>query len=235
MSQEERQDLTYSINWEVATWNYIVESNPTGINLSNAEERAPWLAGLVSLALSALEGFAQIDSIDVSTESKGEDAFNIKSGTIENLKLLDVFLRSTLDVSEVDAWLSLKCLRINTDGLPEEFLIPNSGRLSVDNNINKHGSLKQGLVRVYFNFESNIYSPIARSDNRALAALNAPRLRKFLHRLAEIPSLKLDYIDDPVGQIKEAKRYGVVDDYGYKMPDDPRAFEELLKRESVSW
>ena len=188
MSQEEIQELTYSTNWEIASWNYIVESNPRGINLFNAKERAPWLAGLVSIALSALEGFAQVDEIDVTTDSKGEDAFHIKSSTIQNLNLLDIFLHSTLDVSEVDVWLSAKCLRINANGSQEEFVIPNNGRLSIYNNLSKHSSIEHGLVRVYFNLETNIYSPIARSDNRVLAALNAPRLQRFLHRLASIPS-----------------------------------------------
>lgn len=235
MSQEDLNELTYSNNWEIATWYYKVASSPIGINLYNAQERAPWLAELVSRSLGALDGFAQVDSIEVSTDSRGELSFHVESDTAENLRLLDSFLRSTLDVCQVDAWLSLKCIRINTDGSSEEFLIPNNGRLSVENNLSEHRSTKHGLVSVFFNFETNIYSPIARLDNRALAALNAPRLRNFLCRLSAIPSLELDYIDDPVGQIEEARRYGIVDDYGYKMPDDPAAFEELLKRESATW
>lgn len=235
MSQEDLNELTYSNGWEVATWFYKVASSPIGINLYNAQERAPWLAELVSRALGALDGFAQVDSIEVTTDSRGELSFHVESDTAENLRLLDSFLRSTLDVCQVDAWLNLKCVRINAGGSPEEFLIFNSGKLSVENNLSEYGSTKHGLASVSFSFESNIYSPIARCDNRALAALNAPRLRNFLYRLAAIPSLELDYIDDPVGQIKHAKQYGVVDGYGYKMPDDPSAFAELLKRESATW
>lgn len=235
MSQEDPSELTYSNNWEVATWFYKVASNPTGISLCNAQERAPWLAELVSRVLGALDGFAQVDSIEVSTDSRGELSFHVESDTAENLRLLDSFLRSALDVCQVDTWLSLKCVRINAAGSTEEFLIPNNGKLSVENNLSEYGSTKHGLASVSFSFETNIYSPIARFDNRALAAINAPRLRNFLCRLAAIPTLELDYIDDPVGQIKHAKQYGVVDDYGYKMPDDARNFEELLKRESAIW
>lgn len=234
MSQGESAEPTYTKSWDIATWHYIVETNPVGIDLYNPSERAPWLAKVISCALDAVSGFAQINSIDVTSDSEGEHCFSIKFVTPGDLIRLDSFLRSTLDVAEVHALLSLCCIRLNDDGLPEEFFIHNKGWLSFINNISKYGSETDGLLRVSFNFESDIYSPIATGDNRTLAALNSPRLRKFLHRLEGIPSLKLDEIDDPAGYIERAKRYGVVDQYGFKMPDDPRAFEEMLKSESAT-
>ncbi len=233
MSQEATVEVTYIRNREIATWHYTVDSNPPGINLANAEERAPWLANLVFCALNALEGFAQANRIWVSTDTEGERSFTITSSAPQDLDRLDSFLRSKPDVSDVTAWLSLKCIQLDEKGLPEDFFIHNNGWLFIVNNMGKCRSTEDGLFRVSFNFETDIYSPIADFDNRTLAALNAPRLRKFLHRLEEIPSLKFDEIDDPVGHIEEAKKYGVVDRYGFKMPDDPSAFEEMLQRESA--
>ena len=235
MSQKEHTEPTYIKNREIAAWYYTIDANPPGVDLYNAEERAPWFANLVSCVLSALTGFAQANSIEVTTDSQGEDSFAVQSDTVADLQRLDSFLKSTLDVARVKAWLSLKCVQINDGGVSEDFFIHNNGWLSIENNISKHGSVEEGLICVCFDLESNIYSPIARFDNRALAALNAPRLRNFLHCLEAISSLKFKAIDDPVGHIKAAERYGVVDRYGFKMPDDPSAFEELLKREAATW
>lgn len=234
MSQEEAEKLTYIRNWEVATWQYSIKENPPGVDLYNADARASWLANITSYILSSLEGFAKVGIIDVTTDSRGESSFRTIPDTPENQMCLDSFLKATQDVSEITMWLSLKCIHINPNGLPEDVLLANNGWIFVDNNISKYGNTEEGLICISFNLETNIYSPVANGDNRVLAALNAPRLRKFLRLLSEIPSIRLDEIDDPAGFIKTAKRYGVVDCYGYKMPDDPHAFEELLKHESAS-
>lgn len=235
MSQEEAEKLTYIRNWEVATWHYSMKESPPGVDLYNTAARASWLANVTSYILNSLEGFAKVGIIDVTTDSKGEGSFRAISDTPENKMCLDSFLKATHDVSEITMWLSLKCIHINMNGLPEEVLLANNGWIFVDNNISEYGNPEEGLICIAFNLETNIYSPIANGDNRALAALNAPKLRKFLRLLSEIPSIKFDEIDDPVGFIKTARRYGVVDCYGYKMPDDPRAFEELLNSESSTY
>ncbi len=234
MCAEQFTEYTYIKDREVATWFYTVNTNPPDVNLLNAAERAHWLANLVSILVNALDDFAQIDSIEVATSSLGEDGLSVSSDEKEELKRVDTFLRSTLDVRNINMWLSLKCAQMGTDGILEEFLIHGNGWLSIEINVGDGDFVGSSLACVAFNLETNIYSPIAKKDNRSLAAINAPRLRNFLHRLASIPSLKFDRIDDPVGYIKAAEKYGVVDSYGFKMPDDPQAFEAILKRESAN-
>lgn len=235
MGQDASKKLTYIRNWDIASWHYVVSENPPGIDLYNARERASWLAETTLYILSALEGFAEVGMIDVITDSKGEGSFSTTSDASEDRIQLDSFLRTTQDVSDIELWLGLKCIHLNKDGLPEEILIANNGWVFISNNISKYGTIEDGLIQISFHLETNIYSPVTEGDNRTLAALNAPRLRKFLRLLSEIPSIKFDKIDDPVGFIKTAERYGAVDCYGYKMPDDPRAFEELLNSESSTY
>lgn len=236
MNQEKTQEETYSTRWEVAAWHYKVESNPPGINPCNNSDRAPWLADLTSRVLSALGEFAQVDSIDVSTDAYGEDSFNIQPDTAEDRRKLDAFLRATTDVSDIDIWLGLKCVQLNEKNLQEEFSIHNNSSVAIVNNLGKYGShsLGAGLVRVSFLLGTDIYSPLARGDNRTLAALNGPRLRKFLHRLGDIPSLIFSDIDYSFPSVRELKEYGMLDRYGFKMPDDSRTFVELLRSQRIA-
>lgn len=236
MNPAKTQEKTYTTSWEVATWHYKVEASPAGINLYNDSDRALWLADLASRTLSALTGFAQVDSVDVSTDADGEDSFNILSDTAENSQSLDDFLRSTADVSDIDIWLGLKCVQLNEHGSLEEFFIHNNSSLKIVSNLSKLGSHEPGagLVRVSFCLQTNIYSPFTTGDNRTLAALNGPRLRDFLHRLGDIPSLTFSDIDYSFASVEELEKHGMLDRYGFKMPDDPRTFEEILRPQAVA-
>lgn len=216
---------TYRRNLDLATWHYVVSMAPVGIDLNEDSQRARWLAELALETLAVLAGFAQINHINVSTDSKGEDSFCADFPKPADLARLDSYLRSTADVSSVNAWLDLCILQKKPEGSLHEFIMHDQAFLFIDNNISKHGErgLRHGIVDVSFCIQTDIYSPFTYCDNRTLAELNAPRLASFLHRLEE--DVKLSFLDvDPNGQ---GGAYNLAYRYGFKMPADDTSFRKI--------
>lgn len=224
-SAEKPMEDTYRKKLELATWRYVVSTAPASIDLHVDSQRARFLAELVSETLAALAGFAQINHINVSTDSKGEDSFCADFPKSADLARLDSYLRSAADVSSVNAWLDLCVLQKKHEGPLQEFIMHDQAFLFIDNNISKHGErgLRHGIVDISFCIQTDIYSPFTYCDNRTLAELNGPRLASFLHRLEE--GVKLSFLDvDPNGQ---GGAYDLVYRYGFTTPANDAFFRML--------
>lgn len=220
--------LTYSKFNDMLHWCYNVDGASGKFNLENSTERAVWLADMVSSCLKVLPGFAEVTSVDVATDTKGDDAFSLKSSTAEGLQQLDHFLRTTQDVADVGISLDLQCLQIKEDQSIEEFGIYGRCFLVIENNYSRYYSdyLEQAPASIRLALGTDIYSPFTLGpprDNRKLAALNGPRLRSFLHRLHDVLPLTLTDLND-----HGYARWDLVDRYGFKMPAEPAAIEKQI-------
>jgi hypothetical protein len=219
----------------IATWRYSVSKPLVTIDIFNEYERANWLADLVGHILTALTSFAIVNSYDAMTFSKGDDSFiHDKTSTIIPIQL-DHFLRTTSDVSNVSLWLDFLYLEKKFADSSVEYQSNNEGSIFLFNNI-KGTELLEGeedYISVSFTIENSIFSPISHgTDNRALAALNAPRLRAFIGRLAQHPDLVFKEVDCDSNFVSWMRDHNLFDDHGFKMPEDIEAFDRLLKEQS---
>lgn len=214
-------EATYRKNVDLATWHYLVSTMPTGIDLREDRQRARWLAEISSTTIAALAGFARINHVNVSTDSKGEDSFSADSPDADRLADLDSFLLSTSDVYSINFWLDLQVFERKIDGFQQEIILYDQAWLFIYNNFSKYGETgpRHGLIDISFGIETDIYSPVTYCDNRTLAELNGPRLAGFLHRLEE--KVGLTFLDvDPNAR---GGAYDLACRYGFTLSDDPVA------------
>lgn len=229
MRAQENPRLTYArFNWMI-NWCYDITDSSTRVRLESSSERPLWFSKMISSILKMTSGFAEVNSIHVSTDSRGDDAFVYEPVTAQGLHELDYFLQDTQDIRDINITLELLCAQKNPDEFLEEFSIYGSCWIVINNNFSKDNScdLSEGPVSLRLALGTDIYSPFAfgpQHDNRVLAALNGPRLRSFLHRLQDSLPLTLTEIDAYDYKIRD-----LIDRHGFKMPDDPVAFEKLLE------
>jgi hypothetical protein len=160
----------------LATWHHRVSMSqgvPPPRALCDAAVRA-W---------SVLDGFANVAGAAWTTLSAGEDArVETRSGLdLERLRSACVELG---DVCTLDLDLDLRCLGL--DG--SEGIIEHGAKLVLDLDWPDPTDLSVGQpgLDIVLRLQVDIYAPYTgghHPDNRALAALNGPRLSTFLRRL----------------------------------------------------
>lgn len=230
MDNNEMPQLTYSKFNDMIYWSFDIDYSSGNINLDSPEERAIWLADVVASCLRILPGFAEVENVYVTTDSKGDNGFVLKPATPEGLQLLDHFLRNTQDIADVGISLRLECLQLKgKEESPELFYIHGRSRLVLDNHYSKFNLdyLDEAPASIRLAVGTDIYSPFTLSplrDNRKLAALNGARLRSFLHGLHDLLPLRLTDIND-----HGYSRLDLIDRYGFKMPANPVAIESRIK------
>lgn len=227
-----KNDQTLWSHQSIATWRYRVEDLPTGVDLLDDHSRAHWLADCISHVLRALSGFARVNIYDVATFSHGDGSFVPASTETELPTQLDEYLRSTTDIYYVSLVLDFIYLDIDADSSVRERLSHKDGYLLLTSNVNA-GKIIEGedhYIDLSFIVENSIFSPISHGrDNRALAILNAPRLRVFTKRLAQYPDLVFKEVDCDSNFVSWMRDHDLFDNHGFKIPEDIEAFERLLK------
>lgn len=227
-----KNDQTLWSHQSIATWRYSVENLPNGIDLLDDHSRAHWLADCISHVLRALSGFARVSICDVATFSHGDGSFIPGSTETELPTQLDEYLRSTMDIYYVSLVLDFICLDIDVDSSIRERLSHKDGYLLLTSNVNAGKILEEEdhYIDLSFMVENSIFSPISHGrDNRALAILNAPRLRVFTERLAQYPDLVFKEVDCDSNFVSWMRDHDLFDNHGFKIPEDIEAFERLLK------
>jgi hypothetical protein len=126
--------------------------------------------------LAALSGFARVHDVDVVTVEHGEDPDPIPGVTIDAYGL-DVVFNRPGKVAKLDV--SLDLLVTSSPGNGDDW-IQQAGFLELA--IDEH-TADSHTIGLHLSIDIDIYSPTTwgkQRDNHILAALNAPRLSKFL-------------------------------------------------------
>lgn len=185
-------------------WNYEPMARSDGglvrLDLEAPDIRRAWLRGLLARLPALLGDFAYPTEANVAVQRMGEDAclidWRTKDGPAE---LLD-FVGKTDGVHYVHAGLTLTCLDRNL----EPFEIARGAGLFVNFALTESGALNTAMEEpVYLRvvLRADPYAPISRGpveNNRALAAINGPRLTAFLERIERDVPARLIEIDEAV-------------------------------------
>jgi hypothetical protein len=225
-------EQTFLRGYSIATWLYGVAKMPEGVDLFDNHQRATWLADCAKHLIHALSGFARVSIYDVMTFSKGDDSFTPTHPGKEITEQLDEYLRCTSDVSNVAFFLDFWCLKNSEDSIVTEYPSLNDGYLFLWNNVNAGQKIEgeEYFITLSFNVANSIFAPVSLGkDNRALAALNGPRLRAFIERIEKHPDLKFREVDCDTEYVSWLRSHNLFDDHGFKMPEDVEAFDRLLK------
>jgi hypothetical protein len=185
----------------LATWTWAFPSGALG----DPAARARWLAEAVARALEALDGFAVAREATVCTAEDGEDAFAADLAADGAAALLS-FLERTPDVETVELALALACSAPGGG----ELRVDDGAALVFDVELDTDGELARDPLacQLRFALHVDLYSPESRgaAPDRALAALNGPRLRGFLERLERL--LPLRFLELEASGYSGAHRYG---------------------------
>ena len=169
----------------LALWSFRIPS-------SAGEDLAQCLQRCVGGIMVNLQGFAEVGSVAVSTESGGEDAFEaIGASQIRELDLEGLVARDS--TAEITMWLNLLVV-VEPD--TENTLLNNAAQLSVEAaDAGPGGGI---AVDVTLSIDVDLYSPLTWGEdrnNRALAEINGPRLTRFLAFLRDHLRGKLTLLD----------------------------------------
>lgn len=179
--------------YNVANWEYIVPTMPTGVNLYNDQERGSWLSNLMSQIVAALPGFARLKGVTIKTNSSDDNKFSAREPNEKDLSEAYEYLRITANAARITIWFDLDCI-LTQAGLTKTVMPGWDGWLWITNNIQQGESADpdDGLIELRFEFHNFIFSPETLSDEYLnQAKLNAAPLQAFLRRLEQNPALIL--------------------------------------------
>ena len=146
------------------------------------------MAGIIG----SLRGFAELNSVAVSTESGGEDAFGAKDASqIRELNLEGLIARES--IVQITTWLNLFVDIEPGDG---STLLNNAARLWLEP---ADADLDSDVaVDITLSIDVDLYLPLTWGEdrnNRALAEINGPRLTRFLSFLRDQLGGRLTLMD----------------------------------------
>jgi hypothetical protein len=198
-------------------WDYRPMARSDGgliqLNLEAPEIRRTWLRGLLARLPALLGDFAYATKSNVAARGLGERACEIDWRSKEGPAALLDFVGKTDGIHYVYADLTLTC----RDKDLEPFEIVGGGGFYVDFALTESGALNTAMedpvyLRAVLNADP--YAPISRGpvqDNRALAAINGPRLTAFLERIERDVPAQLIEVDEEVYR-------GAVGPHGFLTP-----------------
>lgn len=212
---------TYQRYSENATWHFwYVLSPELRAQLNDPVARAPWVADQLKILLGTLQDFSFPRRIGAERFSSRFEYELLPPITEQKLRRLDRYLRSTPDIWKIRMATTLRCVQATEDGELEPIELDGDGVFYLNIEQNEDGTFEDApdVVRLRFNLWADIYSPLAyglEGDNRALAALNGPRLEAFMRRLqAALPLVLYEF------EPSDRWERGEVDRFGFKYPHE---------------
>lgn len=189
----------WSLASALAVWAFVLPH-------SDEESLQAALARHTVMALSALRPFASVERIEWVTASHGDDAAELRPEGEIDMRAVDATFAQLQDVSEVSAWLDLRC--VSSRG--EEFVIRQGGTLTVML-VESHERDVLDRVQLELSLDVDLYSPRTYGsirENSRLAAANGPRLSRFLRDVR-------DRMGGTLREIEAASYEGLVTDEGF--------------------